>query len=104
MNEKNLEKEVKELIYYNKREVEKLKVVFKEMKEEFEKLKKENLDLFNLINSYFQDLIYFNNKKEIIKTFELSNYLWGYLDCLANLKLIKPNEKVKKWFKVEQND
>ena len=32
MNEENLEKEVKELIYYNKREVEKLKLQVEELK------------------------------------------------------------------------
>jgi hypothetical protein len=100
-NKENLKKEIEELIYYNKREIEKLKIVFSEMEEEFKKLKKENEDLFNLINSYFKDLLYFDKQKEIIKTFELSNYLWGYLDCLANLGLIKPNKKVKKWFKIE---
>lgn len=103
MDEEKLKKEIKELIYYNEREINKLKIVFEELQPQFKDLKEKNKDLFDLLNSYFCDLLYFYKKGEIIKTFELSNYIWGYLDCLANLKIIKPNKKIKRWFKVERD-
>ncbi len=102
--QEELKKEIKELLYFNEREINKIKKIIEELdkKGEIKKLKDTNKEIADLVLSYYEDLIYFHKKKEIIKSFELVNYLWGYLDCLANLKLINPSEEIKKWFKIEQ--
>jgi len=91
------EKDLEELIYITDREIEKLKKIFK-LQEDLK-----DLEVFDLINSYFKDLLYFYEKKDYIKAFELVNYIWGFLDILANLGLIKPREEFKKWFKIKQD-
>ncbi|HIQ50358.1 MAG TPA: DUF357 domain-containing protein, partial [Nautiliaceae bacterium] len=73
------EKDLEELIYITDREIEKLKKIFK-LQEDLK-----DLEVFDLINSYFKDLLYFYEKKDYIKAFELVNYIWGFLDILANL-------------------
>jgi hypothetical protein len=90
-------KQIEELIYITDREVEKLKKIFKIQND----LK--NLEVYPLIESYFKDLLYFYEKKDYVKSFELVNYIWGYLDILANLKLINPKKEVKSWFKIDQD-
>ncbi len=86
---------IKELIEITDREVKKLKIVMDEIGKEIPK------EVKALIESYLYDLDYFYSKKDYVKAFELANYIWGYLDCLANLNLINP-KKTRKWFKVEQ--
>jgi len=76
---------IEELIKITDREVEKLKIVMDEVGKEIPK------EVKTLIESYIYDLNYFYNKKDYVKAFELANYIWGYLDCLANLKLINPS-------------
>ncbi|MEO2154482.1 MAG: DUF357 domain-containing protein [Nanoarchaeota archaeon] len=90
-----------ELILITDRELKKLKIVFDRLN--FSNLKEKNNDLYNLISSYFYDLLYFYEKKDYVKAFELINYIWGYLDCLANLKIIEPDKEIKKWFKINQD-
>lgn len=87
----------KELLFYLKREIKKLRIIFQEVS-----AKEKGKEVFNLAKSYFEDCLHFYKQKQFVKAFELENYIWGILDSLANLGLlIIPNE-IKKWFKVEQ--
>lgn len=81
--------------YLTEREFEKLKEVFDSIK--FVGKEKE---IWNLVISYWNDCKYFYEKGDMIKAFELVNYIWGMLDILGNLKLLKIPEEIKKWFKI----
>ncbi len=89
-------KDINELMYYLKREWEKLNIVFKEVK----LVKEEYKDLWEMVLSYYNDLKYFYEKRDYVKVFELENYIWGLLDALANLKALEIPEKIKRWFKI----
>lgn len=86
----------RELIYHLERETKKLKLLLKDVA-----FAKEAEEVKKLILSYYKDFKYFLALKENVKAFELANYIWGLLDALANLKLIKVPEAYKKWFKAE---
>jgi len=88
---------MEEILYIINREMEKLEIIFKEVK-----YLGENKDLWKMIISYWEDCKYFYNKKDYVKTFELVNYIWGMLDVLANLNMLKIPKDLKKWFKIEQ--
>lgn len=68
---------------------------------ELKLLKEQGSDLLNMIQSYFEDAKHFYNKGEYLESFELSVYLFGILDALANLEVIDPG-KAKKHYKIEQ--
>ncbi|MEM1536125.1 MAG: DUF357 domain-containing protein [Candidatus Pacearchaeota archaeon] len=91
-------KQEKELFFYMQRELKKLKEVFKEVELKNEKAS----EIFCLAKTYFEDALYFKEKKEYVKVFELVNYCWGLLDALAISKALKIPTKMKKWFKIEQ--
>ncbi len=94
MDAKNYDKiNVKELFAYLNREIEKLKVVFRKV----EFLDK---DLEKFTRAYWKDCIYFYETKEYVKAFELVNYIWGILDCMANRNLLTIPEDIKGWFKI----
>jgi hypothetical protein len=62
---------------------------------------KQSIQAFQLMQSYYEDMNHFLDKKEYVKAFELQNYVWGILDCLASLKLIQVPKEMQKWFKAE---
>ena len=82
-----------ELIYLLERELKKLKIVF-------DKVKFLDKDLEKFVKSYWEDCKYFYEKRDNIKAFELINYIWGILDCMANKNLLEIPEDIRKWFKV----
>ncbi|MEM0379601.1 MAG: DUF357 domain-containing protein [Nanopusillaceae archaeon] len=82
-----------EIIEITSREIEKLKIVF-------EKIKFFDFELKTFIEAYWKDCLYFYNKKDYIKSFELVNYIWGILDCMANKNMIYIPEDIRKWFKI----
>jgi len=82
-----------ELSYLLEREFKKLKVVF-------DKVKFLDKDLEKFVKAYWEDCKYFYEKGDIIKAFELVNYIWGILDCMANKNLLEIPEDIRRWFKV----
>ena len=82
------------IVNLTKQEFEKLEIVFKRIKFKCDD------NIKNLILSYWEDLKYFYKKQDLVKSFELENYIWGMLDILANLNLIEVPVDIKKWFKV----
>jgi len=82
-----------ELIYLLEREFKKLKIVF-------DKVKFLDKDLEKFVKSYWEDCKYFYERGDNIKAFELVNYIWGILDCMANKNLLEIPEDIRKWFKV----
>ncbi|MEM0379395.1 MAG: DUF357 domain-containing protein [Nanopusillaceae archaeon] len=82
-----------EIIKLTDREIEKLRIVF-------EKIKFFDLELKRFVEAYWKDCIYFYDKKDYIKAFELVNYIWGILDCMANKQIIYVPEEIKGWFKI----
>jgi len=57
-------------------------------------------EVFILVNSYFNDSIYFFNKKDFLNSFEAIVITWSYLDCLAHLELIKFNKYIERLFTI----
>ncbi len=57
-------------------------------------------DCLKLALSYYRDATYFFEKGDVEKAFELQSYVWGILDCLARLQLLKVTEDIRKWFKI----
>ncbi|HDI02989.1 MAG TPA: DUF357 domain-containing protein [Candidatus Pacearchaeota archaeon] len=92
------EKSSKELIFMLQREDKKLKEVFKSIKLTGKEKAKE---IFELAKSYYKDYVYFKEKKDYVKAFELQNYVWGLLDALAILKAISVPKKLQKYFKTD---
>mgnify|MGYP003886043905 CR=1 FL=1 len=82
-----------------KREDKKLKEVFKSIKLIEKKGKAK--EIFELAKSYYKDYVYFKEKKDYVKAFELQNYVWGLLDALAILKAISVPKKLQKYFKTD---
>ncbi len=83
----------RELMFYLHREYEKLRKIFVDIKFLDKKIEE-------FVLSYYKDFLYFYDKKDYVKAFELENYIWGMLDILINLKLIEVKEEYKKWFKI----
>lgn len=79
------------------KEIERVKFALKEIK-----VKKGGEDLFHLAKSYFKDALYFYERKEYLKAFELLSYVFGLLDGGARLKYFDPG-KARKHFKIEQD-
>jgi len=82
-----------ELIYLLERELKKLEIVF-------DKVRFLDKDLEKFVKAYWEDCKYFYEKRDNIKAFELINYIWGILDCMANKNLLEIPEDIRKWFKV----
>ncbi len=76
------------------------------LKEVFEKVTftGEDDNVWDLVLSYWEDCKYFYGKEDYVKAFELVNYIWGMLDALANLSLLKIPENLRKYFKIEQEN
>ncbi|BBL45580.1 hypothetical protein MJ1_0418 [Nanobdella aerobiophila] len=84
---------IEELLYYLNREYDKLNKIFSD-------IRFFNRNIEDYVRSYYNDFLYFYDRKEYIKAFELENYIWGIIDILLNLKLIEVKEEYKKWFKL----
>ncbi|MEM7825914.1 MAG: DUF357 domain-containing protein [Candidatus Aenigmatarchaeota archaeon] len=92
-------KQEKELFFYMNRELKRLKQVFSEVNLKKKVTKKASKEIFELAYSYFKDALYFYQKQEYVKTFELLNYCWGLLDALAIAKVLRVPPKMCGWFK-----
>ncbi|RDD52477.1 DUF357 domain-containing protein [Nanoarchaeota archaeon NZ13-N] len=73
---------------------------FKKLEEVFKKVNFLDKNLENFVKAYWEDCKYFYKNGEKIKAFELVNYIWGILDCMANRNLLEIPEDIRRWFKV----
>jgi hypothetical protein len=80
----------------SKHEIEKMEVVFKNIKLLNENAKR----LFELAKSYFKDSKYFYKKGDFIRAFEAVVISWAYIDAGLNMKLLQVDKKVKKFFTI----
>jgi hypothetical protein len=91
------QKQENELFYVLNREKTKLEQIFSSMKLKDKKFS----PAFNLAQAYYKDMNHFLDKKEYVKAFELQNYVWGILDCLAISKALQVPREIKGWFKAD---
>lgn len=82
--------------------LQRLQTVFQEL--ELITDNKNILQVYELAKAYYNDALFFRQKKELLKALELESYCWGLLDALAIMKALKVPKPLQEWFKTEFND
>jgi len=90
MNRKKLEE-------LARREIKRMKKVFKNLKLKNEK----GSGILELARSYLEDASYFLKQKEYLIAFEAAVISWAYIDAGLHIGLFEVDEKVRKYFTVE---